>query len=95
MGAWLIAKTEDECVFVCVCVCVYAEDQCIVVLSQITVVISIANKKGNAGQLNATNEVREQMEKTGIKNHIRKDRDSLPKLTLKAASSWLHHPVSE
>jgi hypothetical protein len=52
------------------------EVQYIVVITQTTVVISIANKKGNAVQLNATNEVREQMEKTDIKDHTRKDQDS-------------------
>jgi hypothetical protein len=47
--------------------------QYIVVLSQVTVVISITNEKRNVVQLNTTKEVREQLEKTGIKDDLRKD----------------------
>jgi hypothetical protein len=49
------------------------EVQYIVVISQMIVVISTVNKKRNAVQLNATDEVKEQLVKTDIKDHIWKD----------------------
>jgi hypothetical protein len=49
------------------------EVQHIVVIFQITVVISIVNKKRNAVPLNATEEVGEHLVKTDIKDHVRMD----------------------